>query len=45
MLEEVPGLGHNYTLGYTSCQLYDEPIYNIPAPLIKAQEHIFPSKM
>lgn len=45
MLEEVPGLDHNYMLGYNSCQLYDESIYNITASLTKAQEYIFHSEI
>jgi hypothetical protein len=32
-------------LGYNSCQLYDESIYNITALLTKVQEYIFISEM
>lgn len=45
MLEEVPILDHNDTLGYNSCQLYDELICNIIASFTKAQEYIFYSEM
>lgn len=41
----MPSLDHNYILGYNSCQLYDEPIYNITALLTKVQEYIFISEM
>ena len=36
-LKELPGLNHNYMLGYNFCQLYDEPVCSITALLTKGQ--------